>query len=831
MAYQKKFTGQNLDYIGFPLGGIGAGMFNVEGNGSFSAFSLRNAPNVNLNPLVFSALTVKGEKNISRVIEGQVPHYKIFGGGLAPLPKKSANSLTKANGLEGTCFGLARFKNATFEAKFPFAHVDFEDEKMPLKVALKAWSPFTPPHADDSSYPVAYLEYTFTNETDKVQEAVYYYSSMNFMTTDISKTVVGVGIGSGTASVYKEGNGFVFSQEEFNDEPWQKGAYLASIDDDNTKVNTALFRGGWFDTLTMLWNDIEAGKSEEKIRVEESDAPNPGASLSVAFTLQPGESKTIVVNCSWYVPDSHLRFGQVGETCCCKNDCTEKVNYYKPWYTSKFNSVEEVNAFSLKNRERLHTLSKKFTDTFYASTISDSVLEAVSANLTILKSPTILRQTDGRLWCWEGCCDAEGCCAGSCTHVWNYAQAICHLFPELERGMRETEFFDSQNEEGHQAFRAALPIAQTNHDFHAASDGQLGGILKVYRDFLISGDIEFLKHMFKRMRSSIAYCIFKWDKKQEGVLKEPHHNTYDIEFWGADGMCTSFYLAALTAMIKVCDILKEDSSLYQRILNNGIQYMEEHLYNGEYFFQQVEWETLEAELPKVDELSLNGQMSKEAAEMMKIHGPKYQYGTGCISDGVLGFWMSEMFGLSSVMKKDMVLSHLNSVYKYNVRENMYEHSNPQRPGYAMGKDGGLLLCSWPHGNKPALPFVYSDEVWTGIEYQVASHLIMMGELEKGLHIVELCRARYQGDVRNPFDEYECGHWYARALASYSLLQAVSGAFYNAYEKTLTLAPKIKGDFSVFICTNTGFGLTGMKDGKPFVDVVEGTIDVQNIKVN
>ena len=102
----------------------------------------------------------------------------------------------------------------------------------------------------------------------------------------------------------------------------------------------------------------------------------------------------------------------------------------------------------------------------------------------------------------------------------------------------------------------------------------------------------------------------------------------------------------------------------------------------------------------------------------------------------------------------------------------------------MGHEGGLILCTWPnqaepHGRKPTLPFIYSDEVWTGIEYQVASHLIAEGMVDEGVRIVKTARARYDGRVRNPFNEYECGHWYARAMSSYALLNSLSGARYEA----------------------------------------------------
>jgi hypothetical protein len=130
---------------------------------------------------------------------------------------------------------------------------------------------------------------------------------------------------------------------------------------------------------------------------------------------------------------------------------------------------------------------------------------------------------------------------------------------------------------------------------------------------------------------------------------------------------------------------------------------------------------------------------------------------------------------------------------------------------------------------PSLPFVYSNEVWTGIEYQAASHMIMMGLVFEGLEVVRACRARYDGRYRNPFDEYEWGHWYARAMASYALIQALSGARYDAVDQVLHLEPQVRGDFRSFISTATGYGTVGVTDGKPFLRVAKGRIDVKEIK--
>ena len=187
-----------------------------------------------------------------------------------------------------------------------------------------------------------------------------------------------------------------------------------------------------------------------------------------------------------------------------------------------------------------------------------------------------------------------------------------------------------------------------------------------------------------------------------------------------------------------------------------------------------------------------------------------------------------MSGLAPFLDHEKVLSHLRSVYAYNFKTCLSAHANPQRPGYALGAEGGLLLCSWPRGGRPSLPFVYSDEVWTGVEYQVASHLMMVGLVDEGLEIVQACRDRYDGRVRNPFDEYECGHWYARALASYALIQGITGVRYDAVEKTLHIHPPVKGDFRSFLCTAMGYGTVGVEQGRPFVEVRQGQIEVRQI---
>ena len=440
-----------------------------------------------------------------------------------------------------------------------------------------------------------------------------------------------------------------------------------------------------------------------------------------------------------------------------------------------------------------------------------------------------MRQHDGRFWVWEGSGDDWGSCHGSCTHVWNYAQAVPHLFPRMERTLRETEFKVDQNTEGHQAFRANIPIRPVKHDFHSAADGQLGGIMKVYRDWRISGDNEWIKDLYPLIVKSMDYCIRTWDPNEVGAVIEPHHNTYDIEFWGPDGMCTSFYAGALNSIIEIGHYLNEDVTKYEHLLKKAQDYMETNLWNGEYFFQDIQWEGLKTPDPTKAQ-SFQSSYSEEARKILEKEGPKYQYGNGCLSDGIIGCWMSLVCGLDEPIDQSKVTGHLESVYKYNLKHCLADHANPQRPGYAVGNDGGLILCSWPKGGKLSLPFVYSDEVWTGIEYQVASHLIFEGKVKEGLDIVRTVLNRYDGIKRNPFNQYECGSWYARALASYSLIQALTGVRYDAVTKTLHIESKVGKNFRSFLSTASGYATVCLKNGKPFIEVKNGEIEVKEIIV-
>ncbi len=821
--YNGPYSGPHLNRVAFPIGGIGTGMFCLEGTGAISHMSVLHRPAIFHEPGVFGAITIRGKQNIARILEGPVPDWKKYGLPLA------------GNGLGGSISGLPHFQEAIFTPRFPFASISLKDEVIPMEVKINGWSPFIPTEADRSSLPVGALEYTFTNLGTELLEAVFSFNAKNFLKTE-----------GGNSLIRSYPNGFILSEQGTEEKPYLKADFAIFTNSSETAVDHCWFRGGWWDPLTMAWNNIKSGSMQP---VDPVESGAPGASLFVPLKLDAGQTSSLIVYMTWYVPQSDLKHGKTVDSemnCdpaagCCNTSAeggfhnSESAGnpvYYKPWYSSRFSNIEAVCGFWKEQYATLRQESDLFSEAFYASSLPPVVMEAIACNLSILKSTTVMRQHDGRFWCYEGSGDNWGCCHGSCTHVWNYAQAVAHLFPELERSLRQTEFCENQDREGHQTFRATLPIGPNDHAFHAAADGQLGGIMKVYREWRISGSRQWLEKIFPMVRVSMDYCIRTWDPDEKGVIEEPHHNTYDIEFWGPDGMHSSFYLGALSALIAMGRYLGEEVSRYERVLEKGREFAASELFDGEYFIQKIQYTGLRAKDPVAASFgSINaGTYSDEAKALLEREGPKYQYGTGCLSDGVLGAWITRMCGIDDVLDSEMLKSHLISIHRYNLKNDLSNHANPQRPSFALGNEGGLLLCSWPKGGKLSLPFVYSDEVWTGIEHQVAAHLMLVGKVQEGLDIVRTSRNRYDGRVRNPFNEYECGSWYARALASYGYFQCLTGVRFDAVDKTLYVQSQI-GDFTSFLSTNTGFGTVTLKDGQVTVWEAHGHIPVEHIVVS
>jgi uncharacterized protein (DUF608 family) len=812
--FNGQYFGEYLDWISFPMGGMGAGMACLDGTGGLSKVSVRHRPELATEGQLFAALWLKYRK-WAKVLEGSVPKWKL------------GRRFSSIN-------GYPRFDRATFEARFPFATVSLKDSEFPVEVELVGWSPFIPGDADSASLPTFGLEYNIKNNSTKNVEGIFSFNSANFLAQASGRRPPVAN--DRPDRILPCPRGFILYGAGAPDQPTDKASFAIWTNSQNAIVDH-----GWkFDSFEEFWRDFAQGKCTARPPITDHSAG--GASIMIPVQIPAGKQQLVSIRAAWYVPNSSVYFPETGFINHERPPFPKPSECYKPWYAGKFADVEAVIAHWDNVYDDLEDRSKKFSGALFDSTLPPEVTEAISANLSILKSTTVLRQEDGRLWgregSEEGTYDQSGI-AGTTTHVWNFAQSIPHLFPELERGLREVEVTVCQNDKGEQNCRVPLPIRKIDQYLFPggpAVDGQLGGIVKVYREWRISGDTGWVRKLWPFVRVSSDWCIKTWDPNQTGLLDEPHLTTFDKNFWGTDSYSLSLYIAALTVAISIGHALRENTSAYAKILKRAEKQLTAHLFNGEYFIQNVRWKGLVAQFSDAAKtLGADGYYAEfydstpEMRSAVEQDGPPGQYGEGCFSAGLMGFWLASTAGLAVEFDRDKVEKHLSAVYRYNFQDRSRDHSTQVGfPGEVGANESGLLSCTWPRGKRPLMPMIYSDGVFSGIEYSCASQMIAAGMVQEGLALVRAVRTRYDGRARNPFAEIEAGYWYARAMSSYSLLQALSGARFDNIEKTLYLHPIIKGDFRCFFAAAEGFGTVGVREGKPFVEVKSGKIPYTRI---
>ena len=465
----------------------------------------------------------------------------------------------------------------------------------------------------------------------------------------------------------------------------------------------------------------------------------------------------------------------------------DKSRMMRNHYATRFASAWDAAEYVAKNYTSLREQTFEFEERMADSTLPGDVIDAVTSQASIIRTTTCMWLDDGRFYAYEGCGDKEGCCPMNCTHVWNYEQALAHLFPSLERTMRDTDFLHNvQPETGAMGFRTAVPSAEGKTLWNIetpCADGQNGCIIKLYREWQQSGDTAWLRQLWPNAKKALEYAWSPkgWDRDGDGVLEWRQHNTYDIEFYGPNTMTGALYLGALHAAARMADALGEPDTAadYRRRADAAAKKYDELLWNGAWFEHKV--------------AEVDGKV------------PKYQYGKGCLADQLLGQWFCEVAGLGKVLPAAHVHKAVENIFRFNFVPDLTRHESVQR-GYAVNDEGGLLLCTWPKGGREEYPFPYSDEIWTGIEYQVAAHLIYEGLIDEGLTIVSALRDRHDGAKRNPWNEFECGNHYARAMSSWSVLLALAGFRYSAVEQSITVGPRIRPNgFRCFYSAGTGWG--------------------------
>lgn len=759
----RTFEGAALREIAFPLGGIGTGTVSVGGRGQLRDWEIFNRPGKGKHlPYTFFSIWAQADhaKPVARVLEArlQPPYNGAFG-----APARLAA-------------GLPRLASARFIGAYPLARVEFQDEALPVQVMLEAFNPCIPGDVEDSGLPVAIFLWTLANRGPRPVAVTVAFSLMNAIGYDGVASLFsrrGHLYGRNLNQLLDEGTvrGLRMSSEKYGPEDPRFGTMALATNWAPVTACTHWERAGWFDDIQAFWDDFsDDGRLEPVAESPSPDNETDIGTLGLIASLAPGEHVRLPFVLAWHIPNREnywnledaVRGKRVGNA-----------------YARRFADAWDVARYVIRNLERLESRTRLFHATLFESTLPDEVLDAVSSQISTIRSATCFRTEDGRFHAFEGCADTAGCCPLDCTHVWNYAQTAAFLFPELEQSARRTDFGFNTRPNGDMAFRTLIPLSDVLWEHAPAADGQMGTIIRLYREWQISGDESFLRELWPHAKRALEFAWRSWDRDRDGLMEGEQHNTYDIEFFGPNPLTSILYLAALRAGEEMGRAVGDDQAAaeYRQLLASGQQAIEDRLWNGEYYVQR---------LADLDE-------------------HRYQFGDGCLADQLLGQWLASVVGLGHVLPAERVRQTLASIIRYNFRPELTSHANAQRV-YALNDEAGLLLCSWPHGGRPRYPFPYSDEVWTGIEYQVAAHLMFEGMVEEGLALVRAVRDRYDGERRNPWDEIECGHHYARAMSSWSLLLALSGYQYSAPSQSLAFAPRIAADdFRCLFTTGHGWG--------------------------
>ena len=785
------YSGEALRNVFYPVGGIGTGDILMGGRGNILEMEIFNRPAMDeLSPYMtfFSLWYREGEREpVSMVLEREF--FNDFPNPFG-LPRQQLS-------------GLPRFEEVRWSGAPPYVNLQFEDKEVPLEIRLECFNPLIPLDVAGSSIPVAEFSWVLRNPGDEpVEFSLAFHISNPLKNLNYRGNRPGYPVRN--TQFTRDGYSGVFFENLIDPGDPDFGTMAVATDHEGEEILTGLSTRRWWDDAHILWGafssdghlpgsagDQPSGTPEDHLIVTADTLTSRGtrevvSSLLVRHRLEPGACDTVGYLLAWHIPNRKLEDDQAFGVEEIKGSVTG--NYY----AAGFEDALDVLASYREQRGILRKNSRTFFERMVNSTIPSPVLDAAASNLASLKSNLVSRIDGGHMHCYEGLGPDFGCCPGNCAHVWNYAQTMASLFPSLEREIRETAYFTQTFKSGYQCFRTTFPIG--DHHFRSvAADAQFGNIMRVYREWKFCGDSLWLAGIWPAVKRSIRYAwngpqedsreadwvsdYEAWDPLREGVLRGRQHNTYDINFYGANMFTGCLYLGALQACSEIAGYLGDSSEgLYRSVYESGKAAYDSMLWNGSFYIQQIE----------------------EGHE-------RYQYGRGCLSDQLLGQYHAFNSGLGYILDTARVRKCLESIYRSNFIPDFSDFHNVQRV-YALNHEGGLVLCGWPEGKRELIPFPYADEVWTGAEYQVAASMIRTGLVKEGLELVEAVRKRYAGYNRNPYAEIESGYYYARALSSWSVLLAMSGFSYDGSRNSICFDP-VPGreDFTTFWSCGSGWG--------------------------
>lgn len=847
-----KYTGKNTAQISFPLGGIGTGCIGLGGSGALRDIEIKNRPNKN-STAEFTHFAVKAEDENgvvdARILQGDLET------GLAGSMERPRSTGFGFGPDRGSMAGFPHFEKTEFTGEFPFARVRFSHPAFPASVTLEAFNPLIPTNEDDSSIPAAFFEISLKNRANRKLTFTVALSCNNFFCKTKTRHIFEENTGEipeadfGRDADKKRPVKLIFLSNDLPKDVPGGGDLAIATDEAQVSFQRYWYRGGWFDNSTVFWQEfarpgrlVDRGYEtarEDRVSNDASDDVSDIATLAAHRELAPGEKAKIRFVLSWSAPyiSNYWQILQSGLSD--EEIARRRSRTWKNYYAVLFRDSRESALYAMREFDRLYRETRLCHDAMFRSTLPECVLDAVTSNISTLKSPTCLRLEDGSFYGFEGVRAHEGSCEGTCTHVWSYAYALAFLFPRLERSARTNEYTYSMQPDGGLGFRLQLPLGEAPTSHRPAADGQFGTILRVYREFMISGDKAWLASIWPQVRRSLEYAwsdsnADRWDPEKTGLLSGCQHHTLDMELFGENAWLSGMYLAALKAASRLAEILgeKESAQLYEEIFARGKASLNKELFNGEYFFQKVDLHDRSILERYGDGGSIYvsdpvaGYWNSESGEI------KYQIGEGCGIDQVLGQWHADLLGLGEIFSCDKTKTALKSIFRYNHVESMREHINPCRI-FAANGEAGTVICAYPEGKKkPLIPVPYGEETMDGFEYQAASHMIRHGLESEGLACVKAVRGRYDGYKRNPYSEIECGSNYARSMSSYALLLFYSGFVYDMHEKRIGFHPiHAEEDYRFFWSLDTGFGTVEKRNRTFTLKVLYGTLKIRVLEID
>jgi len=784
----------HLTCISMPLGGIGTGTVGLGGRGDLRDWEIMNRPSKGFVPAhTFFTLYAKptGGQAVTKVLEGPLdPPYD------------------SENGFRQRPYGLPRFRKCEFHAAYPFGQVLLSDPNVPLDVRIEAFNPLVPADADASGMPVAILRFVLTNRRSRRITASVCGNVQNFIGTD------GVdGESKNNVNTFRRAQqlrGVFMSSRGVSTKAPQHGTMALTT----TARAGVTYRTAWtsdapgpvFTARRDFWNDFGAdGKLENRSAAGQNA---PVASLAVRTSVPPRGSRAITFLLTWRFPN-RLAWG-IREPKS-KTDDAIVGNYYATQYRDAWD-------VALKAARKLPDLERKtsaFVRAFCESDLPPVVKEAALYNVSNLRSETCFRTRDGRFFGFEGCNDTVGCCLGSCSHVWNYEQATAFLFGDLSCKMREVEFLQATRDDGFMSFRVMLPVKRAREMDCIAADGQMGCLMKLYRDWRLSGNSKMLRRMWPRARKALefAWAPGGWDADRDGVMEGRQHNTTDYDFYGPNPLTAGWYLGALRAAEEMAAHVGDDDFVMEcrALFARGSAWVDKHLFNGEYYEQQVRSPS--------DHTRRLRRGERE---------PDNQPGRGCMTDQLVGQFLANVCGLGHLLRPGNIRTTLGSIMKHNFLKDMSDHVNPLR-AFVLNNEKMLVYGTFPRGGRKPQSCLRFDETWTGIEYAAAVLMMQEGRVADGLRIFKAVRDRFDGRKRNPFDEPECGRHYARAMSSWAAVPALTGFHYSGVDRTMTFAAK---EGKHFWSTGYAWGTCTVRNTrggrKVSLKVLHGVINVERI---